>query len=180
MRRSSIPRFGRIAQPKFISFRGQIPADLWSNQAFSRSHLSGRDFGTISLRPGHRGRSREPLSLPEIEAERTFFLVPNQTEVFAVVSEHRAKEQSFPCRADARGDNNILARSICPKRQDRLWAMAVSGHQERFAPPRLSGGLRSGPLSPTIRPCKLLRQALGHVQCYGPRNTTRASTAFTP
>ena len=31
-----------------------------------------------------------------------------------------------------------------------------------------------------IRPCKLFGQALSHVQCYVPRNTTRASTAFTP
>ena len=50
------------------------------------------------------------------------------------------------------------------------------------APPRLSGGcgFRSNPLLPTIRLCKLLGQALSHVQCYVPRNTTRASTAFTP
>lgn len=59
---------------------------------------------------------------------------------------------------------------------------AVKGHQERFPPPRLSGGcgFQSGPLLPTIRPCKLLGPALSHVRCYVPRNTTRASTAFTP
>ena len=62
-------------------------------------------------------------------------------------------------------------------REGRLW-----GHQERFPPPRQSRGcgFQGGPLLPTIRPSKLLGQALSHGQCYVPRNTTRASTAFTP
>ena len=39
-------------------------------------------------------------------------------------------------------------------------------------------GFRRGPLLPTS--ANLLGQALGHVHCYVPRNTTRASTAFPP
>lgn len=61
-------------------------------------------------------------------------------------------------------------------------ARSLLGRQERFPPPRLSGGcgFQSGPLLPTIRPCRLLGPALSCVRCYVPRNTTRASTAFTP
>jgi hypothetical protein len=48
--------------------------------------------------------------------------------------------------------------------------------------PGLSGdcGFKRGLLLPAVRPRKLLRQALSHVQGYVPRNTTRAATAFTP
>jgi hypothetical protein len=41
-------------------------------------------------------------------------------------------------------------------------------------------GFKRGLLLPAVRPRKLLRQALSRVQRYVPRNTTRASTAFTP
>jgi hypothetical protein len=66
-----------------------------------------------------------------------------------------------------------------PRSEGRMTAL---GHQKRFPPARLSGGrgFQSGRCCRQLGRANFGSQTLSHVQCYVPRNTTRASTAFTP